>query len=126
MILSERLKEISKGYYIWHMDQELWQEISSLTEKELQTDDGEWNFILAELLISDNQGIYIPNKFYTNFKLSDWHIKAHDYMDLSDSDNELYWCAWEELRSHAYYIHDNKKYVLYQDGDLWAVHYKED
>ena len=126
MILSERLKEIPSGYYIWHIDSEGWQEISSLTEDELQSDDSEWDFVLAELLLSDAHGQYIPNVFYHCFDFEKWHIKAEDYLALSDPDNENYWYAWEELMQNAYCICDDKKYILHQNGDLWVIYYMED
>ena len=126
MILSERLKEIPEEFYAWHIDSEDWQEISSLTEDELQSDDGEWVFVKTELLLSDQRGTYIPRDFYQSFNLEKWHIEAEDYLALSDPDNENYWSVWDELMNRAYCIHEGRRYVLYQNGDLWAVHYLED
>lgn len=125
MILKERLKEIPEDYYVWNIDDEHWQDRQYLTEEELQSDDSEWHFILAELLLSDAHGQYIPKVFYESFDLEKWNIKAEDCQELSDPENELYWDAWQELLNDAYCINNDKKYTLYQNSDLYAVCFME-
>lgn len=77
------------------------------------------------LLLSDSRGVYIPRDFVNNFDLDKWHVKE-DYQDvLSSLDNEWYWDVWDEVLNNAYFVDDSgNKWVLHQDGDLWAICYE--
>ena len=80
------------------------------------------------LLLSDVRGIYIPQKFYCVFNLSDWNINSDTVEgidDLSSPENEFYWDTWEIVLNSAFFIDkDGHKWVLYQDGELWAICYE--
>ena len=78
-----------------------------------------------QLLLSDARGVYIPRDFVANFDLCQWHIKE-DYQDiLSNPNNEFYWDYWDVVCSIAYFVDDlGNKWILLQDGDLWAVCYE--
>ncbi len=75
-----------------------------------------------KLLIDGCNGIYIPKRFYEGY---DWLGLPNDVDQLSDVDNEFYWEVWEDVLHEAYYIdsHGNK-WLLWQDGDLWAYCYE--
>ena len=77
------------------------------------------------LLLSDSRGVYIPRDFVNNFDLDNWHVKE-DYQDvLSSSDNEYYWDMWGQVLNNAYYIDEQgNRWLLHQDGDLWAICYE--
>ena len=77
------------------------------------------------LLLSDCRGINIPNDFYNNFDLAEWHINESEVLELSDRDNESYWGCWSYILDNAYYLDDNNnKFVLYQNGDLFGICYE--
>jgi hypothetical protein len=74
------------------------------------------------LLLTDARGTYIPRDFVTGFDLSKFDgIKAGDAMICQNPDHEWYWEAWEAILDGASFMHAGQKFVLYQDGDLWAV-----
>jgi len=84
----------------------------------------------SHLLISDSQGIYIPQLFCEKFDLKAWNLKKSDEDVKSclsgPDDNEWYWEAWDAILNKASHK-DNfgKEWHLHQDGDLFAVHYEE-
>ena len=81
-----------------------------------------------KLLLSKARGIYIPQNFYESFNLSDWNINSdtvNGIDDLSDPENDFYWDTWEDVLNNAFFIDkDGHKWVLYQDGELWAICYE--
>ena len=105
------------------MDNISWSSIDSLTKDDLNSDSDNFSLIQIELLLNDSHGIYIPQNFYQNFDLKQWNINQNEYTDLNDPDSEIYWDSWNDLLSNAYCILNGKKWHLYQDGDLWAIHY---
>ena len=127
MNLQEKINKLYEqniyDFYVWLTDSEYWQEISSLTEKDLQEDESNFSLIQVELLLNDSYGQYIPQKFYQNFDLKQWNINQNKYTDLNDPDSEIYWDSWNDLLSNAYCELNGQKWYLYQDGDLWAIHY---
>lgn len=125
MKLSEKIKEIQETgiYDFYAMDDLSWCEINDLTIQELNEDESNYQLIEVELLLSENHGQYIPQKFYQNFDLKQWNINKDDYIDLNDNNLETYWDSWEDILHNAYCIHKEKKWHLFQDGDLWAIHY---
>ena len=77
-----------------------------------------------ECMLSDAQGIYIPQAFTTiaqferfdGITRGDWDICA------SGPDHEHYWDAWQEILDHAMWTgQDGIRYRLMQEGDLYAV-----
>lgn len=77
-----------------------------------------------KLLISDSHGVYIPQHFVESFDKEQWHINQDDVDDCADPSNQIYWDAWDDILNKAYYIDEKEnKWVLYQDGDLWAICY---
>lgn len=74
-----------------------------------------------QLLLNDAHGIYIPQLFAKNF----FGFEGIDEEDLTicraGPDHEHYWDAWDNILNHAYSIDKHGfKYILHQDGDLWA------
>ena len=77
------------------------------------------------LLLSDCRGIKIPQDFYNGFDLGKWHINETEIQALSECCNESYWNCWDYVLDNAYYLDGNgNKFVLYQDGDLFAICYE--
>ena len=126
MNLQEKINKLYEqniyDFYVWFTDSEYWQEISSLTEKDLQEDESNFSLIQVEILLNSSHGIHIPELFIKNFDMEQWNINKNDYIDL-DVDNELYWDLWQEILDNAYYVLNSKKWYLLQDGDLFAIHY---
>ena len=124
MTLQEKINKLYESgiYDFYVMDNISWSGIDSLTKDDLNSDSDNFSLIQIELLLNDSHGIYIPQKFYTQFDLKKWHIEG-DYSELNNPDNEFYWNDWEILLNNAYCILNGKKYHLYQDGDLLAIHY---
>ena len=78
-----------------------------------------------QLLLSDARGVYIPRDFCQNFDLCQWHVDNKYTHLLSSPDNEWYWDYWDVVCSNAYFVDElGNKWILLQDGDLWAVCYE--
>ena len=75
-----------------------------------------------QLLLDETRGIYIPHAFVTTFDLVVWHVEhlKDAIADCSAVDNENYWEAWQEILETAWYDLNGEKYMLMQDGSLWA------
>ena len=75
------------------------------------------------LLLADNRGTYIPQHFAEGFDMAEWHVSDDDAATLrAGHDGEWYWEAWDHVLDTAYYLADDgRKFILWQDGDLWAV-----
>jgi hypothetical protein len=77
----------------------------------------------AELFLDSNRGIYIPRDFaeqvrhelVENVTAEDWDILQ------AGPDHELYWDVWNDVEQKAVIDDGNRKFTLYQDGDLWLV-----
>ncbi len=130
MTVREKIQEIeNKGisdFYIWNSEDEYWQESHYLNEDELNDDICDYSFIQVEILYSDSWGQYIPNQFYIDFKesLKEWNLSDYDLTELEDSYNEFYWDTWETVLNNAEWIKpDGTRWNLYQNGDLYAIHY---
>lgn len=79
-----------------------------------------------KLLIPDTYGIYIPNHFWAHFDFKEWNLKKTDYLELSDPNDDNYWEAWADLLDNAHHTDQNgKKWLLYQDGDLFTISEEE-
>lgn len=79
-----------------------------------------------KLLISDRNGIYIPQMF-ANFdhSIRSWGID-HDDVDLqilrAGPDNEYYWDAWNSVCERVFFTDSKGNFwYLYADGDLWLT-----
>ena len=77
------------------------------------------------LLVSDANGVYVPQVFAENYDLSLWSgIDQEDLETINQGpDNEYYWEAWNNILNSATYSHEGNQYHLHQDGDLWAICY---
>lgn len=86
----------------------------------------------VNLILSDARGVYIPRDFVTdNYKVAVDHCKAWNITQedaeilASGPDHEFYWETWDTVLSNAQYTdEEGNKYVLSQDGDLWAFCYE--
>ena len=79
------------------------------------------------LLVSDSNGIYVPQVFATQFDLSLWNnIDPDDIAVIEKGPGEdWYWDSWQNILESASYVHDGRSFTLHQDGDLWAIAYDE-
>lgn len=77
------------------------------------------------LLVSDANGVYVPQVFAKAYDLSLWSGIDQEDIDIIDQgpDQEGYWDAWTNILSSATYQHGGDQYHLHQDGDLWAIDY---
>lgn len=75
-----------------------------------------------KLLVSDRNGVYVPQMFANDHDLDLWNGIDSDDREtlLAGPDHELYWEAWDSVLSSATFTHMGKTWRLYQDGDLWA------
>ena len=86
----------------------------------------------VKLLISDQDGIYVPRTFARNFHLlrsnvdtelgwkgiSEWEEQTL-LAGPTDSD---YWEAWQSVLGHATFIDlAGNEWILFQDGDLFGL-----
>lgn len=75
-----------------------------------------------QLLITDASGIYIPQRFVEEYA-SDWNLENVDKESIESIKNgpydEFYWDSWIDVEQNATH---KDGYILYQTGDLWAVH----
>lgn len=78
-----------------------------------------------KLLVSDNAGIYVPQRFFQDYNCEVWGIDPNG----SQADTiwegphaDWYWETWDEILDKAHYVDSNGyRWTLYQDGDLWAI-----
>ena len=77
------------------------------------------------LLVSDNQGIFIPQSFINNYSSVWTGIDPADRTILEHGvEHPEYWDAWNDVLDRAYLMDtEGNKWFLYQDGDLWAICY---
>ena len=77
----------------------------------------------SELFLSDARGVYIPRDFaesvrrelVENVSDDEWQIM------LSGPEHEWYWDAWNDVEQKAVINDGNRRWTLYQDGDLWLI-----
>ena len=81
----------------------------------------------SKLLITDAQGVYIPQLFCQNFDIQAWGLRQVDSdvdVCLAGPDEEWYWEAWDAIQRKA--KHKDKygcEWHLEQEGDLFAKCY---
>lgn len=73
-----------------------------------------------QILLSDHNGINIPQLFVNNFNFSGADIEDIAICEKGP-DEESYWDAWNNICRDAFITHNGKQYYLYQDGDLFAI-----
>jgi hypothetical protein len=78
------------------------------------------------LILSDTNGIYIPQMFCVDVD-EDWAKLANVSMEdvqicQSGPDHEWYWEAWTNILDNARFTDAaGTTWYLHQDGDLWEV-----
>lgn len=85
----------------------------------------------CRLLISDRNGIYIPQLYCQQLTRADAEVYGLDWEDVvicqSGPENELYWESWSaildsaEITEPATLKTDETVWRLHQNGDLWMV-----
>lgn len=81
-------------------------------------------YYAIELLMDSARGTTIPSAFYNDFDFEAWGLDKSKYSELESEENENYWDAWVELLETASYKFKDDSglsYILWQDGDLWAI-----
>ena len=76
------------------------------------------------LLLTDANGVYIPQLFCQNFDLAQWGLDSERWdvqCCLLGPYEPEYWEAWDSILNRAEFTCDGHTYFLMQDGDLWAV-----
>ena len=74
-----------------------------------------------QLLIPDQCGIYIPKIFCEEYADQFQGIDPEDIETCQDPNNEWYWDSWQNILDNAYVVQDGKKYILWQDCDLFLI-----
>ena len=77
----------------------------------------------AELFLDSNRGVYIPRDFaevvrhelVENVTAEQWNVLQ------AGPDHECYWETWERVLDYAVLDDGNRKFTLYQDGELWLI-----
>ena len=79
---------------------------------------------LISLLLSDRNGIYIPEIFAKDFKKSfvNKAIKNKEDRKIlrSGPDHKLYWNAWDFILANSFFW-NRQEYCLFQNGDLFLI-----
>lgn len=87
---------------------------------------GEDDPCCKELLVDGAAGIYVPKDFAMRYLSNksdreNWGISEEDYAVLCKGpDEETYWDVWARIEGYAEAALNGKRWVLSQDGDLWA------
>jgi hypothetical protein len=77
-----------------------------------------------DLLVSDRNGVYIP-QIFAGFDFTNWSgIDSEDIEVLlrgpNHEDSQNYWDVWDAVTRDAYHTDTNGNvWRLWQDGDLW-------
>lgn len=76
----------------------------------------------VKILVDAAHGQYVPQAFIESVDPMDWHIHQAEAEILMDPDHEFYWDTWDEVLNSAWYRDSKGKvWVLWQDGDLFAI-----
>lgn len=80
--------------------------------------------IHSKLILSDRQGVFIPQIFVNNFDMSVWNISEsdNDLLILKiGPEHEWYWESWNVILDKAFFIDEyGYRWHLEQDGDLFT------
>ena len=79
-----------------------------------------------ELLIDGHHGIFIPQLFCGYYAENFEGIDPEDIKTCQDPNNQWYWDSWSNILDNAYIIQDGKKYILWQDMDLFLIEENEE
>ena len=74
-----------------------------------------------ELLIDGHHGIFIPQLFCEYYAENFEGINPEDLETCQDPNNQWYWDSWTNILDNAYIIQNGKKYILWQDCDLFLI-----
>lgn len=87
----------------------------------------------VELLFDSNRGVFIPQNFaqdclgHPSNPEKGWDFPEHHAEALlrgpEGDDSDGYWDAWNAMLDRAVFKDGDDRWVLYQDGDLWAVNW---
>ena len=78
------------------------------------------------IIFDSNRGTTIPRDFIE--ACPDWQgISDYERETLSkNGDDESYWDAWKKVLDNAFYVDEKgKRWMLYQDGSLFAISYDD-
>ena len=77
----------------------------------------------AELFLSDSRGVYIPRDFAESVRHELVENVTAEQWDVLQAgpDHEWYWDEWNSVLDNAVIDDGNRKFTLYQDGDLWLI-----
>ena len=77
----------------------------------------------AELFLDSNRGVYIPQNFAEQVRHELVENVTAEQWDILQAgpDHEWYWETWERVLDYAVLDDGNRKFTLYQDGDLWLI-----
>ena len=83
---------------------------------------------MTKILLGASHGIYIPKLWATQiWEPGNWEgVAEPDDIEILSAgpEHEWYWEVWDSILQHASYIDSNgERWLLHQDGDLFA--YKE-
>jgi hypothetical protein len=78
----------------------------------------------ARLIVADNWGVYIPQRFCEGMDSADSARLNVDHADVlvcqAGPEQEWYWEAWQNILDSATVTDSNgQEWGLYQNGDLW-------
>lgn len=79
----------------------------------------------CRLLISDNQGVYIPQLYCQQLTEDDAAEMGVQWSDVvccqSGLEQDWYWESWQAILDSAEWDEDGETWRLYQSGDLWQI-----
>lgn len=80
----------------------------------------------ARLIIGDQWGIYIPQRFCAGFNADDAASRNVDVRDVeicqAGPEEACYWEVWQSIvDSYSFTDANGRVWRLYQDGDLWEI-----
>lgn len=92
--------------------------------------EAENEFKKCEIILGDHRGIYIPRDFAEAIDpdcIKDLDKFKEDLEICKDPDHEHYWEAWQNILDNMEIdlMRNGEYWKLYQDGDLFAVIYKD-
>ena len=73
----------------------------------------------ARILLADRHGQFIPQLFVESFQVLGANPEDIKICQKGP-DEEYYWDAWWEICQNGYFLENGHKWLLWQDGDLFA------